>query len=472
MKYRTFVIISISFTGITKKRLKKLIPVLFVLFGHACFTQTNPSIQFTFVPVWGNTGFVQGRVQNTTPGDHGVAVYIFVEEAGGWWNKPYTSDPVTLIQPDSTFSTNIVTGGIDEFATKIIAFLIPLTFTPPSVSGGDLPNTLFSFPYVVSCRPHGDRIISWSGFDWIVKKSVGNSLLPMGPGPNIFNDNDTMAWVDNMQRLHLRIAKNGNAWHCSELICTTSQGYNRYQFDVGSRVDLLDPNIIAGIFTWDDCSPLAQPPNYNFREIDFEFSRWGNPDNDNSQFVIQPWNIPGNIDRFNMNLAGIGHSVHSFDWSSDSIVFKSTWGNSSYSWKYTNPNYIPVPGYENIRINLWLMNGFPPSDNLNAELILNSVTTNIRDMGFGKEKINIFPNPAEQGCVIDILSDRIKDLVIDIHDLHGRLIKEVYKGKSYVGSNRITWDGKDEYGKPVQPGIYLISFRDNLEIKYFKIIKI
>jgi hypothetical protein len=43
-------------------------------------------------------------------------------------------------------------------------------------------------------------------------------------------------------------------------------------FTIDSRVDLLDRNIVLGLFTWD-----TYAPQYNYREIDFEFSRWQNP---------------------------------------------------------------------------------------------------------------------------------------------------------------------------------------------------
>lgn len=452
--------------------IKKWILVPLVLTAHICFSQVGSSIQYTFVPDWGNTSPLKGEVHNTTLNDHGVAVYIFVEEAGGWWNKPLASAPVTIIHPDSTFTTDIATAGTDQFATKIIAFLVPLSFSPPILSGGDLPGSLFSFPFVVSCRPHGNRIISWSGFDWTVKKSIGNLSLPIGPGPNIFNDNDSMVWVDDQQRLHLRIAKHGNDWHCSELICKASQGYNRYNFDVGSRVDLLDPNVIAGIFTWDDCASYATPPDHYFREIDFEFSRWGNPNNINSQFVVQPYDVPGNIDRFDMNLSGLDHSVHLLDWSPDSLIFKSTWGNSSYSWKYTNSTYIPAPGNENVRINLHLFYGSPPSDHLNAEIILNSFITAIKEQGHPAEQVKIFPNPFEQNCLIEIRSDSYKDVEIGILDLKGKLLGIVYHDKIIKGPNRIEWKGNAGNGKLVQPGLYLIYIKDKTGTRYFKLIKI
>ena len=452
--------------------MKNSILLLLFLIGHGGYSQTASSIQLTVVPDWGSATLLQGKVHQASLGDHGVAVYIFVEEAGGWWNKPSWANPVTPIQPDSGFHTNIVVGGLDQFATKIIAFLVPLPFSPPLLSGGELPGSLFSFPYTVTCRPHGDRIISWSGFDWTVKKSVGSSLIPIGPGPNIFNDNDSMVWVDPQQRLHLRIAKNGDDWHCTELICNASRGYNRYIFDVGSRVDLLDPKIIAGIFTWDDCAQYAIPPDNYFREIDFEFSRWGNPTNDNSQFVVQPYDLPGQIYRFNMDLSGVGHSVHSFTWTPGSIMFNSTWGDSSHSWSYSNPSGIPIPGNENVRVNFHLFYGAPPSDHNNAELILNSFVTTSGEKGHLREQVKIFPNPVVQDCMIDIQSDSFRDAEIGIINLQGRFLRIVFTGTLIKGSNRIEWDGKSGFGNSLQPGLYLLYIKAKAETGYFKIVKL
>ena len=452
--------------------MKILITSLFVYIScQVCFAQTQPAIQFTFVPGWGTTSLLKGKVHHTTLPDHGIAVYVFVEEAGGWWNKPLTASPVTPIQPDSSFSTNIVIGGLDQYATKIIAFLIPLTYTPPVVSGGSLPEMLLSFPFVAVCRPHGDRIISWSGLDWIVKKSVGNNLIAIGPGPNIFSDNDSMVWVDNQHKLHLRVARNVNNWHCSEIICKTSQGYNRYNFDVGGRVDLLDPNIIAGIFTWDDCAPYFLPPDNSFREIDFEFSKWGDPGNDNSQYVIQPWSVPGNMNRFNMNLTGTDHSDHSFDWSPDSVTFRSAWGNLFHSWTYTNTGSIPLPGNETVRINFHLLLGKPPSDNEPATLILNSFMMGEGDRTIADEPIKVFPNPFEQGCLIEVFSEHSKEFEAGVFDLRGSLVSRVFSGKLTAGKNRIEWDGKNFTGKPVPSGLYIFYVKDKNGTRYDKIVK-
>lgn len=134
-------------------------------------------------------------------------------------------------------------------------------------------------------------------------------------------------------------------------------------FHVASRVDRLNENIVVGLFTWSD------DPEYNHREIDIEFSRWEDPSNDNAQFVVQPWHHPSNIYRFNVQHLDRDKSTHSFNWRSDYVAFQSIYGRYFNTFNYTGKD-IPVPGNEKARINFWLVNGNPPSNNLEAEVIL------------------------------------------------------------------------------------------------------
>jgi hypothetical protein len=442
------------------------------LIGLSGFSQKSPVIEFTSVPDWGTTSLLlRGRVHNTTIPDHAIVVYIFVEEANGWWVKPTASNPYTMINFDSTFSTFIVSGGLDQYATRIIAFLIPIALNPPVLAGGELPALLFEYPYTITCRPHGDRVISWSGFDWVVKRSVTTTMMPIGPGPNIFNDNDTMVWVDGQQRLHLRIAKTSTDWHCSEVICKESMGYNLYEFEVASRVDLLDPNVVAGIFTWDDCSQYEPAPNNYFREIDMEFSKWGNPGNKNSQYVIQPYTIPANINRFTMDPEGLETSTHSFQWLPGSVLFSSHWGDSSYSWNYTNQTYLPTPGSENLRINLWLMNGTAPADGQDAELILNSYITGTRPVNKTVSHLEVFPNPFDDKCTIEFFSVGSRAAEIFIFDMQGRLVRNFFIGSIPTDRGMVLWDGRTAENELISSGIYLVCFRDQNKQEYCKILK-
>ncbi len=53
-----------------------------------------------------------------------------------------------------------------------------------------------------------------------------------------------------------------------------------------------------------------------------------------------------------------------------------------------------------------------------------------------------------------------RNLKIQIFDLTGKLVKTVYDGQSkafaYISSNSFTWDGRDDSGKTVRPGVYLL----------------
>lgn len=45
----------------------------------------------------------------------------------------------------------------------------------------------------------------------------------------------------------------------------------------------------------------------------------------------------------------------------------------------------------------------------------------------------------------------------DIYDILGRRINTLFKGKQCAGKYIINWDGKDEKGIEVQPGVYFFN---------------
>lgn len=53
-----------------------------------------------------------------------------------------------------------------------------------------------------------------------------------------------------------------------------------------------------------------------------------------------------------------------------------------------------------------------------------------------------------------------RTLKIQIFDLTGRLVKTIYEGPSkafaYISSNSFTWDGRDDSGRILRPGVYLL----------------
>ncbi len=123
----------------------------------------SPGIFFDYVPPLGSYENLRGHVACANPVEYEVAVYI---NTSGWWTKPYFASPLTSIQDDGAWVADITTGGSDEQATDIAAFLVPLGYTPPQMSGGAvLPDELFSSSaaYTFATR-QAVRTISFSGY--------------------------------------------------------------------------------------------------------------------------------------------------------------------------------------------------------------------------------------------------------------------------------------------------------------------
>ena len=191
----------------------------------------------------------------------------------------------------------------------------------------------------------------------------------VGPGPNYFSSSANNVWVDAQGRLHLKITKDKGRWYCAEIVLNGTLGYGSYRFILDNPVDALDPNAVLGLFTWNDA------PDYNHREIDIEFSRWGSATNLNAQYVVQPYTDTANIVRFD-EPAGIAQSTHSFRWLQGSVEFHSYRGTPLAPgadirvWTLSGASTPPTSG-ENARMNLWLFQGHPPSDGRDVEVIVN-----------------------------------------------------------------------------------------------------
>ncbi|MGA1869872.1 MAG: hypothetical protein ACMUJM_15160 [bacterium] len=326
----------------------------------------EPLIAFTYVPPFGSFNNLEGIVKNVAQEDYKIAVFIKV--SNGWWTKPYWNSPLITVNEDLTWSCDITTGGNDQDATHIEAFIVPNEW-PPVTLGGEtaIPQEVYdsALTFVSVAREMNYRTILFSGYEWTVKTSSSK----LGPGPNYFSDSNDSVWVDDNGFLHLTITQRESKWYCSEVICNQSLGHGKYIFYLGSRVDQLDKNVTLGLFTWDN------DPADNHREIDIEFAKWGDANTPIAQYVIQPYYYNGNRYRFDMELID-SNSIHYFEWGSDNIFFKSISGTDLDGPEIDSYNYTgssnPTPGNENPRINLWLQGGsyLPPSDGEDVEVIV------------------------------------------------------------------------------------------------------
>jgi hypothetical protein len=190
------------------------------------------------------------------------------------------------------------------------------------------------------------RVIGFAGYRWFVKDSAG---VAVGPGPNVF---DAANVEIRQNQLHLSIRRRHDRWTSGEVVSTASFGYGRYRFEIGSGNADLDPSVVLGLFTWSD------DPAFSHREIDIEISRWGSPSNQNAQCVVQPYQRPDAIIRFDIP-KGLAHPTYSFTWMPESVTCEATDAapQAQFRFEHRFTTGIPTPGGDHARINLWRLPG-------------------------------------------------------------------------------------------------------------------
>ena len=109
--------------------------ILFLIAAVGCQPRKPPAIKIIAASHIGDSGaYAWGYVTGVPPGEYGVAVYILVR--GNWVTKPYWSNPTTPLLGPLWFC-DIVTGGVDEEATKIRAYLWKLSDGDPPRAYGE-----------------------------------------------------------------------------------------------------------------------------------------------------------------------------------------------------------------------------------------------------------------------------------------------------------------------------------------------
>jgi hypothetical protein len=210
------------------------------------------------------------------------------------------------------------------------------------------------------------RSVEFSGYQWWVRSAAELQ----GPGPNFFSDAPDHVWVDGEGRLHLRVAASADGrWYCVEVESSASPGYGTYQFTLDSRVDNLDPNVVAGFFTWSD------DPAENHRELDIEFGVFGQPTDPGGRYTVQPYTSTNNVSLFKPPSSQT--SAHAFEWSQQQVVFQSWTGVDNPSTGRANiiashafVGGVPEHSDEHVHMNVWLDAGKAPTDSEPVEIVV------------------------------------------------------------------------------------------------------
>jgi flagellar hook assembly protein FlgD len=75
---------------------------------------------------------------------------------------------------------------------------------------------------------------------------------------------------------------------------------------------------------------------------------------------------------------------------------------------------------------------------------------------FGALRLRSFPNPfgSTANIVVDI--DRATRVVVQIFDVEGRFVLDLWRGPLSKGGNLFRWQGIDKNGNPLATGVYFV----------------
>jgi hypothetical protein len=311
-----------------------------VLIMVGCWSEKSPetpAIFFTRIPPAAEGGRerldrISGRVTGARPGQQ-IVVYA---KSGPWWVQPWPEQPFIPINSDSTWSTQTHLG------YQYTVLLVNADYHPaptidvaPSLGGSvvalKVVDGLGSLPDLPTVP------LRFSGYDWKVR-----TVSAARGGLNNLYDADN-AWTDDGGALHLRISYKQAGWTCAQVVLARNLGYGTYNFVVRDTAHL-DPSVVLSLHTFDGAAA-----DQHFREWDIEIGRWGRTTSrENAQFGIQPFYVPGNLDRFT---EPPGTLTYSISWEPSRAVFKAFRGSSiplraRPFYEHTFTAGVPSPGKE------------------------------------------------------------------------------------------------------------------------------
>jgi hypothetical protein len=346
-------------------RKHKLLLVLLCILLSGCHSRkggVQPVIEFTKVPPADAGGpdkldIIEGHVTGARD-DQQLVLYA---RSGTWWIQPMADRPFTKIQSDSSWKSST------HFGTEYAALLVEPGYHPVAKMD-ELPGQGGGIVAVATVKggaapPSLSRTIQFGGYEWTVRDTLGER----NGSPH---DNDPAnVSMDSKGFLHLRIGRKSDQWTCSEVIMKRSFGYGTYLFSV-QDVSHLEPAAVLGLFTYDELGT-----NQNHREMDIEISRWGDPDDKNAQYVVQPYYVPANVSRFDLPSGPLTFSLH---WEPGKATFETFRGKMPTTASHAIPIHVfmsdvPPPGSETVRLNMCPFNYSKVPMKNQAEVVIERV---------------------------------------------------------------------------------------------------
>ena len=346
--------------------------VYFVLTGcHSSPEHSAPTVAFSKVPAAQEShskmdiiedgeyqrDTIEGRA---TGARRGQRIVLYARTDGRWGLCRQSGQPFTNIQTNGRWKASVHLG------LQYAALLVDPTYNPleqtellPIVGNGVVALAVINGEGPAPVLP-SSKILSFSGYEW----TTSSGPIFHAGSRNFFDPANV--WTDETGALHLRISGSPGRWSVAELKLTRSLGYGTYQFRVRDVSDL-EPSAVLTLITWDGVGTESDR-----HELDVDLSRWGNLDNTNVSYVVQPYYVPANYVAFRVSP---GPYTHSFRWEPGKVTFSTVAGSGDARGgrvinQHVFTSDVPPPSGESVRIALYVFGqGKIPLRNENEAII-------------------------------------------------------------------------------------------------------
>ena len=106
-----------------------------------------------------------------------------------------------------------------------------------------------------------------------------------------------------------------------------------------------------------------------------------------------------------------------------------------------------------------LRSGQGPGPNAEWGVDLTAVEAESRPRQHAAVSVRARPNPFTPGGTLQLTLDRDREISVEVLDVGGRRVRELFHGRLPRGDQSVRWDGRDASGNPVRPGIYVVRAR-------------
>ena len=303
------------------------------------------------------TDIIEGRITGARPGQRMV---LYAKTDGRWGLCRQSGQPFTNIAPNGRWKASVHLG------LQYAALLVDPTYNPPEqteslpiVGNGVVALAVINGEGPAPVLP-SPKILKFSGYEW----TTSSGPIFHAGSRNFFDPANV--WTDETGALHLRISGSPGKWNVAELKLARSLGYGTYRFQVRDFSDL-EPSAVLTLITWDGVGTESDR-----HELDVDLSRWGDLDNTNVNYVVQPYYVPANYVAFRVPL---GLYTHSFRWEPGKVTFSTVAGSGNAGGgrvikQHVFTSDVPRPGGESVRISLYVFGqGKIPMRNENEAII-------------------------------------------------------------------------------------------------------